>query len=136
MAAHCSGLFIRLFWVGNECDRGLKGLRMRERGCERGESDDFTLFLIKDQDVGISGEGVEVKSEKTEFRVIPGQKSGSGGNDGAHSSPEESGIADSRNVLSVRIRKEGWYTVFSAGEPNLKMTKSDQMNFNVTASEH
>ena len=78
MAAHCSGLFIRPFWVGNECDRGMKGLRMRERGCERGESDGFTLFLIKDQDVGISGEEVEVKSEKTEFRVIPGQKSGSG----------------------------------------------------------
>ena len=37
---------------------------MRERGCERGESDNFTLFLIKDQDVRISGEGVEVKSEK------------------------------------------------------------------------
>ena len=51
---------------------------MRERGCERGESDGFTLFLIKDQDVGISGEEVEVKSGKTEFRVIPGQKSGYG----------------------------------------------------------
>ena len=49
---------------------------MRERGCERGESDGFTLFLVRDQDVGIFGEGVKVKSEKTEFRVIPGQKPG------------------------------------------------------------
>lgn len=64
LAAHRSGLFPRPFRVGSECDKGKKGLRMREGGCERGESDRFTLFLIKDQAVGISCEGVKVKSEK------------------------------------------------------------------------
>lgn len=65
LAAHRSGLFPRPFRVGSECDKGKKGLRMREGGCERDESDSFTLFLIKDQAVGISCEGVKVKSEKT-----------------------------------------------------------------------
>ena len=45
-------------------------------------------------------------------------------------------MAVSRKILSVRIRKEGWYVVFSSGEPSLKMTKSDQMDFNVTVSNH
>ena len=52
----------------------MTGLRMRERGREQGESDRFTLFLIKDQDVVISGEGVKVKSEKTNLGKLQGKK--------------------------------------------------------------
>lgn len=69
-------LLNRPLFAGRPPDKAAGCLKTRETGCETGERDSFTPFRFKDQRIGISGEEVKVKSEKTNFRVIPGQKPG------------------------------------------------------------
>ena len=69
-------LLNRPLFAGRPPDKAAGRLKTRETGCETGERDSFTPFRFKDQRVGISGEEVKVKSEKNNFRVIPGQKPG------------------------------------------------------------
>ena len=118
-------LLNRPLFAGRPPDKAAGRLKTRETGCETGERDSFTPFRFKDQRVGISGEEVKVKSEKTKFRVIPGQKLVlrklyDGYRTGS------SRILPDRQVMDGRTGKTAFPACLSHKRPNREVPKNDQ----------